>query len=76
VRKRDELARPDSCLNKARDDELVFVLLGRDEAAPDNIRDWAARRIRLGKNAPDDAQILDALECARLMESERVHQRP
>lgn len=61
----------ESCLNRARIDEMVFVLLGRDVAAPVAIRAWIAERIRLGKNAPDDAQILEAEYCALLMEKER-----
>ena len=32
--KRELLADPNSCLNRAADDEPVFVLLGRDPAAP------------------------------------------
>lgn len=31
--KRDEVSNPNSCLNRAKDDEMVFVLLARDEAA-------------------------------------------
>lgn len=34
MRKRDELTDPNSCMNKASDDEWTFVLLGRDAAAP------------------------------------------
>lgn len=70
MRKRDELTSPNSCLARARDDEMVFVLLGRDEDAPDTIRDWIARRIRRGKNQPGDAQMVDAERCARIMEME------
>jgi hypothetical protein len=64
VRKRDELSDSGSCLNKARDDEWVFTLLGRDEAAPAGIRGWAAERIRLGLNKPGDPKIVDALRQA------------
>lgn len=60
-----------SCLNRARFNELVFVLLGRDAAAPFAIRAWCAERIRLGKNAADDAQILEALSIADSMTEER-----
>jgi hypothetical protein len=56
---------------RARDDEMTFVLLGRDQAAPVAIRAWIAERIRLGKNRPDDAQVLEAEQCARTMEAER-----
>jgi len=68
VIKRDELALPYSCLNRAKDDEIVFVILGRDAAAPHAIREWAAKRIALGKNAPEDAQIVSALRDARKIE--------
>lgn len=67
-RERDE---PNSCWNKAGEEERVFVLLARDAAAPTAIRAWADCRIRLGKNQPNDPQIIEALECARLMEEER-----
>lgn len=60
MRKRDEVRNLDSCLNKARDDEWVFVLLGRDPAAPAAVLAWVAERIRLGKNAPGDAQLTEA----------------
>ena len=68
----DEIADPKSCLNIAKDSERVFVLLGRDIAAPDTIRFWCSERIRLGKNLTTDAQITEALECASLMEKERA----
>ena len=66
-----ELQDPDSCLNKARADEWLFILLGRDPAAPAAIRAWVVERVRLGKNASGDAQISEALDCARSMEEER-----
>lgn len=69
--KRDEIEYAQSCFNKAQDGERLFVMLARDPASPVAIRAWVAERIRLGKNAPEDAQVLEALECARLMEIER-----
>lgn len=69
--KRDEIETPESCFNKAQDNERLFVMLARDPAAPVAIRAWIAERIRLGKNVSDDAQIREARECANLMESER-----
>ena len=57
-------------MSRARDDEMSFVLLGRDVAAPAAIRAWIIERIRLGKNMPDDPQILEAKACARAMEIE------
>jgi hypothetical protein len=67
--KRRELTDPTSCMSKARDDEMTFVLLGRDGAAPATVRFWVQERIRRGKNRADDPQIIEALECARSMES-------
>lgn len=66
--KREELSDPASCMNRAREDEMTFVLLGRDAAAPAAIRAWIAERLRLGKDGPGDAQISEAVQCARWME--------
>jgi hypothetical protein len=66
--KRDELTNPNSCMSKAKDDEMTFVLLGRDMCAAKTIRFWAARRVLCGKNKRNDPQILEALACAREME--------
>ena len=71
MRKKDELSNPISCMNRAGDNEMTFVLLGRDLAAPMAIRAWVAERIRIGKNTIDDPQITEALECALRMERER-----
>ena len=67
--KRDEISDPQSCFNKARSDERVFVLLERDIAAPCAIREWAMKRVELGKNKATDPQIKEALNCADKMES-------
>lgn len=67
MRKRDELTDPASCMSRARDDEMTFVLLGRDEAAPLAIRDWIEHRIRLGKNQRGDEQIVNAERCIATM---------
>jgi hypothetical protein len=64
----NEIAIVDSCLNKARDDEMLFVLRGHDIAAPATIRAWVAERVRLGKNSLGDPQITEALDCAEYME--------
>lgn len=71
MRKRDELNNPAGCMFRAFDDEMTFVLLGRDKAAPVAIRAWIVERIRLGKNQTDDAQIIEAENCACIMEAER-----
>jgi hypothetical protein len=70
MRKRDELNNAESCMSRAKDDEMTFVLLGRDAAAPAVIRAWCAERIRLGKNQESDPQIAEAMACALTMERE------
>lgn len=71
MRKSEELTNPNSCMSHAHDDELTFVLLGRDVAAPVAIRAWIVERIRSGKNRLDDPQIQEANNCANRMELER-----
>lgn len=70
--KYDELTDPKSCMSRARNDEMTFVLLGRDRAAPAAIRAWVAERIRIGKNKFKDAQITEALKCAQEIENEHL----
>lgn len=69
MRKREELV--NGCMAKATDDEMTFVLLGRDESAPVAIRAWIDDRIRRGKNQPNDEKIIEAKSCAALMDFER-----
>jgi len=71
MRKKEELENPNSCLNRASDDELLFVLRGHDIAAPETIRAWIKERIRTGKNDRNDYQILMAYVIADKMEVER-----
>lgn len=66
--KHEEINNPNSCLNRARNHELIFVLLARDESAPAAIRAWINSRIDLGKNKREDPQIIEALKCAALMD--------
>lgn len=64
----EELSNTESCINKAKPYEMVFVLLERDAAAPVAIRAWVEERIRSGKNQRSDEQIKDAICCAEFME--------
>jgi hypothetical protein len=75
VIKREELTNPKSCMSRAADDEMTFVLLARDAAAPNAIREWAAHRVRLQKNDWEDDQIQEALTCASIMEQQRAIRR-
>lgn len=70
MRKKDELSREHTCMQHAHPEEMVFVLLSRDAAAPAAIRAWVAERLRLGKNVEIDEQIVEALACAVTMEAE------
>lgn len=71
MRKEDELMDPNSCLNRARRSEFLFVLLARDAAAPATVRFWIEERVRLGKNAHDDPQIVEAGRWADAVEAEQ-----
>ena len=71
MRKQFELSDPNSCTNKANNNEMMFTLLGRDPAAPGAIRFWCQMRILLGKNKLEDEQIQGALSAALIMEKER-----
>jgi hypothetical protein len=70
MRKKDELSKKHTCMQSAHPEEMTFVLLSRDAAAPVAIRAWVAERLRLGKNTEADEQITEALACAATMESE------
>ena len=70
--KTEELTNPKSCMSRAGEHEMTFVLLARDAAAPEVIRFWVRERIRLGKNDAHDNQILEALHCANFMEQQRT----
>ena len=65
--KRDELALPDSCLNKAADDEPVFVIRAKDAVAMATVMAWSNFRIVNGMNKPDDAKIQEATAWCNLV---------
>lgn len=75
MRKCDELMNPKSCLNRARDDEWLFVLLGRDVAAAETVIFWAQLRGKLGKNEPADPQIVEARQWAETVLAEQERKR-
>lgn len=70
--KTQELNSANSCMSRAKDDEMTFVLLARDITAPTTIRFWVEQRVLSGKNKPDDAQIIEALACADEMFRQRT----
>lgn len=64
--KRDEIADPNSCLNRAADDEMIFVLRSKDVTFETVIKFWISERFRMGRNNPGDAQVQEAYSCARI----------
>ncbi len=54
------------CYAAAHPQELMFILLGRDNLAPDLVRLWAAKRRTAGE---DPAKVAEALACADAMEA-------
>lgn len=76
MRKYKEVSDPNSCMGKAGDGEMTFVLLSHDPAAPVAIRAWIAERLRLGKNEIGDGQITEAERCAAIMELEKGTWKP
>lgn len=67
--KQENIYRQDSCWNKARDNEPIFILLGRDPVSSGVIRAWIHQRIAGKKNRAIDPQIMNAMECAAEMEA-------
>lgn len=65
MKKVDEISNPTSCLNKASDDEPLFVLRAHDRLAPATVRDWAHRAKGLGVR---QEKVNDAMEAALQME--------
>lgn len=73
----DEVSRVDSCLNRAGDDEPIFVLRANDPCAPGVVRKWASDYF-LAKSLPESdgqltiqqiAKIREAYQLAREMEA-------
>lgn len=64
---RERRAKVCDCAEKIPTSWLDPLLTGPEAV----IGAWAQERIRLGKNAPDDEQIQEALRCAGTMKAER-----
>lgn len=72
--KKDELAKPNSCLSRAEDDEPLFVLRASDPLAANLVRDWRRRYItNKSRHGEMTQRQLDkaheALRCADAMDS-------
>lgn len=78
MRKKDELSNPSSCLNRAADDEPIFVLRANDPSAPTAVAAWAERYMseKGGIGFMTDEQFAkygEAMSLARTMRSWRSH---
>lgn len=64
------------CYDRALPDEPLFVLLARDESAPEIVTDWAETRrsaIKIGARPESDLDLVEeALACADDMEEWRI----
>jgi hypothetical protein len=74
MRKSDELADPTSCLNKAADDEPVFVIRAKDVCAVATILAWINYRIESGKNRPGDSEMREAYQWCNMVAQWRREQ--
>lgn len=79
--KKDEIAIPTSCLNKAGAEEPVFVLRAHDKSAPSVVRAWANAYVfdkgGLGKMRLREVdKYNEALDIANQMENWYRMQRP
>ena len=65
MEKQKEIADPESCLGRSKDDEPIFVLCARDVIAPGLVREWARYAKARGVN---DEKIRTAFKLADDME--------
>lgn len=70
MKKRDEIEQPNSCLNKAAEDEPVFVLRAKDPIAPAAVEEWARQAQQTGRHEP--AKIEEARALAASMRAWRT----
>lgn len=70
MKKRDEIEQPSSCLNKAAEDEPVFVLRAKDPIAPEAVETWARQSELSGAHEP--RKISEARALAQSMREWRT----
>lgn len=71
MRKELELTDPRSCLNKAADDEPLFVLRAQDATAPLSIEHWLAMNPQLPME-----KRREAIECMEAMRAWPTQKKP
>lgn len=67
-----ELRSPTSCLNKASNEEPVFVLRAKDSMAPQTVRLWAS----MSHGIHEEDKVDEAFKCAAHMEEWRKQNVP
>lgn len=72
MKKLDEISNENSCLNKSKENEPIFVLCARDPIAAKIVRLWAYIRIGEFYNTAGDNKINEALKLADEMEKFRL----
>lgn len=65
MKKSQEIKNPMSCLNKAGDDEPLFILRAQDSSSAETILEW----IRINFNTAPDAKLLEAFTTALEMKA-------
>lgn len=72
MKKKDEIEDKNSCFNKAKENEMVFVLREKDEQFADSIRLWAFLRYIRGDNFLHDKKIISALMEAKVVDGQEI----
>lgn len=62
--KKEAIEDPNSCWNKAHDNDIVFILIQKDPQAPKTIQLWAAMRVLFGNDDLNAPKITSALDIA------------
>jgi hypothetical protein len=72
MKKSDEIANPTSCLNRAQDDEPIFVLRANDPTSSQLVRLWAAAYVDIKmaetNNNPTQTHVDKANEALQIAE--------
>lgn len=71
--KLQEITDPQSCLNRAKDDEFVFVLREKDPCMAMTIRNWIEARVLAGLNKRSDEKIKTAEALVIHLETNRAN---
>lgn len=72
MEKLKEIYSDDSCLNKAKDNEMLFVLRGQDMTSPQVILEW----IKVNFNHLPEDKLNEAFNCALKMKETKGRKMP